>query len=232
MKRCPHAYDDGAYVVGSLSTEERREYVNHLPGCPDCRESVRLLSGLPGLLASVDTEETGVLGGAPLEMPPPTLWPRLLDTAKAERSRRRRKRRVFAVAACLLLLVAIAAPVAAFAPFSPLRLANATVNTVAMHDMKPVEGASMVSAKVGVADKAWGTKVALHCSYSANQYGGKQAYALFAVARNNTFEQIGSWIVGPGKEVTTDAATKFRRGELAALEIRRADGTTVLRSQF
>jgi len=232
VKRCPHAYDDGAYVVGSLSTEERREFVNHLPGCPDCRESVRLLSGLPGLLASVDTEETGVLGGAPLEMPPPTLWPRLLDTAKAERSRRRRNRRMFAVAACLLLIVAIAVPVAAFAPFSPVRLGDATASTVAMRDMTPVEGASMVSAKVGVIEKAWGTKVALHCSYGADRYDGEHAYALFAVSRDNTFEQIGSWVVGPGKEVTTDAATRFRRGELAALEIRRADGKTVLRSSL
>lgn len=228
--RCPHAYDDGAYVVGSLSTEERRSFVNHLPGCPDCRESVRLLSGLPGLLASVDTEETGVLGGAPLEMPPPSLWPRLLSTAQFERSRKRRRGRVFAVAACLAVLLAVAVPLALFAPFSPVQ--RGAVATVAMEKMKPVSGAAMVSAEIGVTEKAWGTKVALHCSYVDAAQTTGQAYALFAVSHTNSAEQIGSWTAGPGQEITTDAATRFQRSELAALEIRRSDGETLLRSRF
>ncbi len=229
--RCPHAYDDGAYVVGSLSTDERRSFVNHLPGCPDCRESVRQLSNLPGLLANVDTAESGVLGGAPLDMPPPSLWPRLLNRANSERARKRRRGRAFAVAACLAILLAVAAPVALFAPFSPLRQGVGTTD-VAMHSMKPVGGRAMVSAKIGVTNKAWGTKVALHCSYGDVGYAADQAYALFAVSRNNSAEQIGSWMVGPGQEITTDAATRFRLADLAALEIRRGDGTTVLRSQF
>jgi hypothetical protein len=188
------------------------------------------LSSIPGLLASVDTEETGVLGGAPLEMPPPSLWPRLLSTAQSERSSKRRRGRVLAVAACLAVLLAVAVPLALFAPFSPLQRDAAA--TVAMEKMKPVRGAAMVRAEVGVSEKAWGTKVALRCSYGDTAYPSGQAYTLFAVSRSNSAEQIGSWTVAPGQEITTDAATKFQRADLAALEIRRADGETVLRSQY
>jgi len=228
VTRCPHAYDDGAYVVGSLSTEERRAFVNHLPRCPDCKESVRLLSGLPGLLASVDTESTGILGGAPTEMPPPTLWPRLLTATQLERKRKRRRGRWLTVAACLFVLLAIAVPVALYAPFSPVHRVTQG-GQVSLAAMAPVNGASMVRAEVGIVEKAWGTKVALHCSYPPSEYAGEQSYSLFAVSRSGASEQIGSWTVGPGKEITTDAATRFRGKDLAALEIRRSDGKPVLR---
>ena len=230
--RCPYAYDDGAYVVGSLSAEERRSFVNHLPSCSSCRESVRGLSGLPSLLASVDTEETGVLGGAPLELPPPTLWPRLLNGAQADRVRRRRKSRLLAFAACLVVLLAVAVPLGMFAPFSPLQQTTTTTPEVSLQAMNAVGGGSTVKAEIGMVDKAWGTKVALHCSYADAGYGTVQSYTLFAVTRSGLAEQIGSWSVGPGKEITTDAATKYHRGQLAALEIRRADGETILRRQI
>lgn len=231
--RCPHAYDDGAYVVGSLSTEERREFVNHLPGCPECRSSVRALSGLPGLLASIDTDETGVLGGAPLEPPPPTLWPRLLSVVQRDRVRKRRRGRLLAVAACLLVLVGTAAPVAVYAPFSPVRQTGGTEQTdLPMLAMTPVSAGTSVSAEIGILDKAWGTKVALHCSYPDSRYGGEQAYKLVAIAKSGASEQIGSWSVGPGREVSADAATRFHQDELVALEIRRADDQPVLRRRI
>jgi hypothetical protein len=232
VRRCPHTYDDAAYVIGSLSTEERRAFVNHLPGCPECRASVRALSGLPGLLASVDTEETGVLGGAPLEPPPPSLWPRLLTSVQDEQARRRRRSRLLALAACLLVLMALAVPVALYAPFSPLQRTSGTTS-VSMQAMTPVGSASNVAAEVGLDEKAWGTKVALHCSYADSRYAGEQSYGLFAVARSGEWEQIGSWTVGPGGEITTDAATKFRGDQLALLEIRRTnDGKPVLRRRI
>lgn len=232
MRRCPHTYDDAAYVIGSLSTEERRAFVNHLPGCPECRASVRSLSGLPALLASVDTEETGVLGGAPLEPPPPSLWPGLLTSVQGEQARRRRRSRLLAFAACLLVLIAVAVPLALYAPFSPVQRTGGTT-PVQMQAMTPLDNASNVSAEVGLEEKAWGTRVALHCSYASSRYAGDHSYGLFAVAKSGEWEQIGSWTVGPGGEVTTDAATKFRGDQLAFLEIRRTnDSKPVLRRRL
>ena len=51
---CELADRDGAYVLGSLSPTERKEFEQHLAGCKECARNVRQLAGLPGLLARVD----------------------------------------------------------------------------------------------------------------------------------------------------------------------------------
>ncbi|MGV0798210.1 zf-HC2 domain-containing protein, partial [Mycolicibacterium elephantis] len=47
---------DAAYVLGSLSGDERREYEAHLQTCAQCRAAVAELSGIPALLAKVDAD--------------------------------------------------------------------------------------------------------------------------------------------------------------------------------
>ena len=56
MTMCEHEHDDGAYVLGALSPEDRVAFERHLPGCRECQRSVRELAGLPGLLARVPVE--------------------------------------------------------------------------------------------------------------------------------------------------------------------------------
>jgi anti-sigma factor RsiW len=53
---CPYEMWDGAYVLGSLSPTERREFEAHLDGCEPCSRSVRDLAGLPGLLGRIGPE--------------------------------------------------------------------------------------------------------------------------------------------------------------------------------
>jgi hypothetical protein len=43
----------GVYVLGAADAEERRRVQAHLPGCPECRAELALLTPLPGLLARV-----------------------------------------------------------------------------------------------------------------------------------------------------------------------------------
>ena len=49
-----YAMWDAAYVLGSLSSVERREYEAHLSTCPSCREAVGEIGGMPALLAQLD----------------------------------------------------------------------------------------------------------------------------------------------------------------------------------
>ena len=49
-----YAMWDAAYVLGSLSSVERRAYEAHLSTCPSCREAVGELGGIPALLAQLD----------------------------------------------------------------------------------------------------------------------------------------------------------------------------------
>jgi len=47
----------GVYVVGAIDPAERFVIDNHLAGCPDCREELAGLAGLPALLGRVPFEE-------------------------------------------------------------------------------------------------------------------------------------------------------------------------------
>ena len=86
MTTCGHDHEDGAYVLGALSPEDRVAFERHLPSCPECAQSVRELAGLPGLLARVPVE---ILDPDKLPMPvPDTLLPALVR--RVRRSQRRR----------------------------------------------------------------------------------------------------------------------------------------------
>jgi carotenoid cleavage dioxygenase-like enzyme len=48
---------DAAYVLGSLSEVDRREFEAHLGECPSCRDAVIQLSGMPTLLSLMDRDD-------------------------------------------------------------------------------------------------------------------------------------------------------------------------------
>ena len=56
---------DAAYVLGALSPADRREFEEHLAGCPGCQAAVSELAGLPGLLAQVSPEDAALLAATP-----------------------------------------------------------------------------------------------------------------------------------------------------------------------
>ena len=74
-----YAQWDAAYVLGSLSGAERREYEAHLEQCPSCRRAVAELAGMPGLLARVPAHEALALDALDEEVlqagPPASLMP-------------------------------------------------------------------------------------------------------------------------------------------------------------
>ena len=52
-------------MLGALSPSERREFKEHLAGCPSCQAAVSELAGLPGLLAQVSPEDAALLAATP-----------------------------------------------------------------------------------------------------------------------------------------------------------------------
>ncbi|WP_174555316.1 anti-sigma factor family protein, partial [Nocardia anaemiae] len=85
---------DAPYILGSLSRIERREYEEHLAGCPVCRAAVADLAGLPGLLAMVEPDTALAMIEPPEPTaaeagPPAQLLPRLADAAEKRRRRSR-----------------------------------------------------------------------------------------------------------------------------------------------
>ena len=56
-----YAMWDAAYVLGSLSSADRREFEAHMADCPSCREAVAQLSGMPALLSRLDRNEVAAI---------------------------------------------------------------------------------------------------------------------------------------------------------------------------
>jgi hypothetical protein len=224
---CEYAHDDGAYVLGALSPAERSAYERHLAGCPACREAVAEIAVLPGLLGRFDA--AGLAGIAP----PPTTesrLPALLDSARRERRQRTVRRRwqyagSALAAACLAVVVGLGATWL-WGDRTPAPEPDPGVHLTAM---QPVQGTAAVTAEVGLTGAQWGTEVTMSCQYRQGWGTGKK-YTLRLVAHgpDDTTEQVGSWVAGPGDNLTFTGATRFTPAELVRLELVRQDGTPVL----
>ncbi|MEB3021490.1 carotenoid oxygenase family protein [[Mycobacterium] crassicus] len=55
--RHEYALWDAAYVLGSLSASDHREFETHLDQCPSCRDSVDELSGMPAMLSLLNPDD-------------------------------------------------------------------------------------------------------------------------------------------------------------------------------
>jgi anti-sigma factor RsiW len=230
---CELADRDGSYVLGALSTSERREFERHLEACAECARSVRHLAGLPGLLARVDP--------AVLENPddvepvPETLLPALVrDVRRAGRRRTLVTAGLAAAAAVVVAAVPLAVSGAldrgtpSAAPSTPVASAPASP---AARAMVPVGGAP-VRASVAFASVTWGTRLDLTCTYAPTHEGyhlpRRVTYALFVRTRDGRTEQVGTWSSLQGRTMRLTAATSAAVRDIASVEVRTTDGRPVL----
>ncbi|MDG4763364.1 zf-HC2 domain-containing protein [Solwaraspora sp. WMMD406] len=227
--RCEYAHDDGAYVLGALSPSERAAYEHHLSGCPSCRQAVAEVAVLPGLLGRLDPA-----GFEQISDPPP-VGPRLstlVDAAGVARRRGRRMRRWQTAGAALA--AAGLAIVVGFgvgwvgAGGTPGESPGGTQLTA----MQPVAAEIPIHAEVGLDALADGTEVTMRCWWErTNPNGEPVTFDLVAYDRDGAQEQVGSWAVSPGAEITFTGATRFGDGDLERLELVRQDGAAILAYQ-
>jgi hypothetical protein len=246
----PYRDWDAAYVIGALSSEERREYEGHLAGCDECSAAVADLAGIPGLLASVDAESVDTisaatgpkanLGGVAGRMPA-DLLPRLLQSAVRER---RRSRRV--VAGALVVVAAAAASVAlvlpgmlgdgALSPSAPIAASPTPTDAVLgepvrMRQVVP----SPLSADFTVAGERWGSRIETNCRYArpdavSSEYrgAGQRAYALYVTDRSGAPTVVATWSAAPGASVEAVGTTLLTPQEIASVDIRSVETGQVL----
>ncbi|MGY4712937.1 anti-sigma factor family protein [Mycolicibacterium sp. CBM1] len=220
----PYVMWDAAYVLGSLSSTERREYENHLGSCPSCREAVGELSGMPALLAKLGPDDVATIDDGALE--PPPLRPQLLDDVLHEvRLRRRRSRWLtWTVAAAAVLAggVLIAVKPAPFASTPAPQVAAAPMTTVMP---------SSFEATVQVTPMGWGTHVSMSCTY--RQDGGIGAdggnkLAMYAVGRDGSRVQLATWMAHDGATASPTGSTSMPIEKIAAVQVVSADTGDVL----
>ena len=221
---------DGAYVIGALTPAEREEYERHLAMCPDCTREVAELLPLPGLLGRVDEADREALlaGAAPAE-PPADLERRLLDAVRAEVPaptvlpwwRRTRTRVALGLAAAAAVAAAVVVPLAQRDEPAPPPTASVTLRQTVP---------SPLSAEVALTSTDWGTRIDMTCEY-AEWAGGseeRRAYGLYVVDKTGQDHLVSTWLAGPGETAHTTGSIDLGVDKLRSVEVRAADGTTVL----
>jgi Putative zinc-finger len=233
-----HEYStwDAAYVLGSLSSSDRREYEAHLATCESCRDAVSELCGVPALLSQLTPDEVAAIeeGNALASDATPPLRPQMLGSLLAKVSWRRRRARaltwtVAAVAAAVLLIGVFVA----FRPNQPAPPTPAQVQAaLTMMQVKP----SSINSTVILTSHGWGTRIDMNCTYGvseersdhdAEEEAGDRL-AMVVVGRDGSQIQLATWVALTGLPATPGGSTSMPLNEIAAVQIVSADSGEVL----
>jgi hypothetical protein len=240
----PFALWDAAYVLGSLSSGDRREFEAHLLTCPSCRQSVAELSGMPGLLAQLNLDGVavcssrkrliaGAIDDGPSSAPPP-MSPLLLTSLLAKVNRRRRRSRLatrslIAAAAVLVTGVLVTVQSHPVAPIAVPPQANASALT-----MTPVEP-TQLSSTVTISSHHWGTHIEMNCTYGAQPGGFEHdgdergdKLAMVVIGRDGSHSRLATWVALTGVSATPGASVSMPIDHIAAVQIISADAESVL----
>lgn len=227
---------DASYVLGALSSTERREYETHLNGCERCRSSVADLSGVPALLALLDDELKQDLKQGPAVPDVPPLRPEVLGELLAKVGWRRRRARWAAATAMAVAAVVLAVGVfVATRPgvLDPTLVPRTTVSAMTMAPVPSDGAASEFAASFTMTRHDWGTDIAMTCTYSESDdeaagAGADDKLAMVAVGRDGSHVQLGTWKARAGETAQTSGSTSMPIDEIAAVQVVAADTGDVL----
>jgi Putative zinc-finger len=229
---------DAAYVLGSLSSAERREFESHMGTCKSCRQAVAEISGMPALLSRLDADEVaeidehGQAAGAP---PPlrPELLTSLLKKVTWQRRRSRAMTWAVATAAAAVLVVGV---------FVALR-SNPAIPTPELPPqasssglfMQPVTPTTM-SATITLSGHRWGTQIQMSCTYGAESgnesdedtKGAGDKLAMVVVGRDGSQTRLATWVALAGVTASPGGSTSLTIDQIAAVQVVSVDNGNVL----
>lgn len=220
---------DAAYVLGSLTSSERREYEAHLETCERCRSAVAEISGVPALLAMMDLEDVRALDEETPETPP--LRPEVLDSILDKvRWRRRRSRwltsAAVGVAAALLavgVVIAVRPEIVGLEDYTPQETTQAM-------DMAKVSD-TPINASITLTGFGWGTRIDMACSYGEWGQAGTippQNLGMVVVGRDGSHTEVATWLGLSGATALPSATTPMQKDEIAAVQLVSSDNGKVL----
>jgi len=222
-----YAMWDAAYVLGSLSPAERREFESHMGTCKPCRQAVAEIGGMPALLSRLDKDDVAAIDelGRPQsapEPPRPELLTSLLDTVT---SRRRRSRALtWAVAAAAAVLLVAAAFVAlrstGSAPQSP---PQASSSALVMTPVAP----TTLSATITLSSHQWGTQVEMNCTYGPEPENAAEDHdedapdqlGMVVVGRDGSHNRLATWVALTGVTASPGGSTSMPIDQIAAVQV-------------
>jgi anti-sigma factor RsiW len=224
-----YAMWDAAYVLGSLSASDRREFESHMAGCPQCREAVAELSGVPALLSQLDREEVAAIGqsarGAGALPQAPELSPEVLPSLLAKVAWRRRRTRVATWVASSAAAVVLA--VGVFVGVQGYSSAPAQQATASAQPMTQV-GTSLLTSDVALSSQHWGTSINLKCVCLAPLNAHHDTLAMVVVGRDGSQTRLATWVAEPGHTATPAGSISTPVDQIAAVQVVAADSGQVL----
>jgi anti-sigma factor RsiW len=220
-----YAMWDAAYVLGSLSPADRREFEAHLSGCPSCGQAVAELSGMPALLSKIDRDVVATINGtdetSESPAPAPKLLPSLLSAVRQRRRRTRLMAWTVSAAAAAVLAVGVFVGVAARSPTSPPQV------SVSAQPMSQV-GTHELASEVSVNGERWGTVINMKCVCLAPVYAHHDRLAMVVVGRDGTHTQLATWVAEPGHTASPAGSISTSADQIAAVQVVSADDGRVL----
>jgi len=216
---------DAAYVLGSLSPADRREFEAHLSGCPSCTQAVAELSGMPALLSKLDSETVASINDKTAEPPmAPNMLPPLLFAVRRRRRRSRLMTWSSSAAAAVLLAIGVFVGIANLGghPTSAPPQASASVLPMAQ------VGTKALASTVSLSSENWGTVIDLRCVCLAPVYAHHDKLAMVVVNRDGTHTQLATWVADPGHTATPAGSVSTPVDQIASVQVVSADNGKVL----
>jgi hypothetical protein len=220
---------DAAYVLGSLSSTERRQFEAHLQDCTVCRDAIVDMAPTIGLLSRIPPDRAESLLDPPADEGPDAAGRSNLIALGVRQARRRRTGwwvGGLAAAAAIIVAVVIGAN---------LMIASSLRN-VQVVALEPVIDLPL-TATVELTDVAWGTRIEMVCKYTDHADGDEPAegrpYSLVIEAKDGTTSEVSSWLAFPGATARLGAGTALDTDQIAAIEIRSLKtGKVLMRSEL
>jgi hypothetical protein len=220
---------DAAYVLGSLSSTERREFEAHLEMCDRCRAAVADLSGMPALLGLLSAEDVRNLDGEQLE-PPPLRDEVLTSVLDKVRWRRRRSRWLTSAAVGVAAALLAVGLVTAIRPELMGLRSGETTQAAAQLEMNKL-ATTPFSATVALSDFAWGTRIDMACTYGQWSGGGNAPpsnLGMVVVGRDGSRSQVATWLGLSGATALPSGNTPMSKDQIASVELVSVDSGQVL----
>ncbi|MHC9291817.1 anti-sigma factor family protein [Mycobacterium sp. LTG2003] len=223
---------DAAYVLGSLDSNERREYEMHLAGCAQCRAAVAELSGMPALLAMLNLDDVRALDD---EEPEPPLRPEVLQSVLTKVSaRRRRSRWVTSAAVGLAAALLAVGMVIAIRPEIIGMQRGTEQQTAQMLEMTKVSQ-TPINASIAMTSYGWGTRIDMACTYGdwGRRDAPPQNLGMVVVGRDGSREEIATWLGLSGATALPSGNTQKPMEEIAAVQmVSSPDGKVLLEKKL
>jgi hypothetical protein len=220
---------DAAYVLGSLSSTERREFEAHLETCDRCRAAVTDISGMPALLGLLNAEDVRDLEGEQPE-PPPLRAEVLKSVLDKVRWRRRRSRWLTSAAVGIAAaLLAVGLVIVVRPELMGLRSGDTTQSVAQLEMNKLVT--TPFSATVGLSSFAWGTRIDMACTYGQWSGGGDATpsnLGMVVVGRDGSRTQVATWLGLSGATALPSGNIAMPKDQIASVELVSVDSGQVL----